>query len=184
MHWIPCISSNFSRVPGVTSTWGTTFATTTWVTLTPLVIVIGAAVRFFTITTTCLLPEITLVYVFITCKPQGKWGLPPPFGDWVITCTLFPRSRVFVQPCIILDKKTSTSSFFVHFDHLVQVSQIHCLACDSLPTSQQSSYPESIQGNWWPIYFTFLDHVDDLIDGGCTQSNWYSGSEARRVWCA
>ena len=27
-----------------------------------------------------------------------------------------------------------------------------------------------------------LDHVDDLIDGGCTQSNWYLGSKASRVW--
>ena len=48
VHWIPCVLSNFSRVSGVTSTGGTTFATTTWVTLTPLAIEIVAAIKFFT----------------------------------------------------------------------------------------------------------------------------------------
>ena len=61
VHWIPYISSRFSKVPGPTSTWGTTFTATIWVTLTPLAIVIGVAVRFFTMTATHLLLVITLV---------------------------------------------------------------------------------------------------------------------------
>ena len=101
--WIPYISSIFSRVSGVTFTGGTAFAATTWVTLTPLVIVIQVAIRFYTTTPTCLLPEITSVYIFTTIKPWGKWVPSPPFRDWVITCMLSPRSRVFVWLCIILD---------------------------------------------------------------------------------
>ena len=45
--WIPCISSNFSRVLGVSFTWGTTFAVTTWKTLTPLAIVMGGSHQVF-----------------------------------------------------------------------------------------------------------------------------------------
>ena len=113
VHWIPCISSNFSRVLGVTSIRGTAFTATTWVTLTPLVIMIWVAIRFFTTITTCLLPEITLVYVFTTLKSWGKWVPSPPFRHWVITCILFPRSSVSVWLYIIFNKKASTSSFFV-----------------------------------------------------------------------
>ena len=91
---------------------------------------------------------------------------------------LFPRSRIFVWPCIILDEKASTSSFFCCFDHLIQVSWIYSSVCDSFPlnqkfcsfTSQQLGYPESIQGNQQLIDFTFLDHIGDLIDGGHAQS--------------
>ena len=151
---------------------------------------ISAAIKFFTTTATCLLPEITLVYVFTTLKLWGKWGPSPPFRNWVITCMLFPRSRVFIWPCIILDEKRSTSSFLWCSDCLIQVSQVHCLVCGSFPlnqkfcslTSQQSAYPQSIQGNQQLINFTFLDHTDDLIDGRCTQSTWYLGSKASRVW--
>ena len=59
--WIPCISSSFSKFLGASSTWGTAFAATTWMTLTPLVIVIWMAIRFFTTTATCLLPVVTSV---------------------------------------------------------------------------------------------------------------------------
>ena len=38
--WIPCTSSSSSKVLGSTSTGGTAFAATTWVTLMPLAIVI------------------------------------------------------------------------------------------------------------------------------------------------
>ena len=40
-------------------------------------------------------------------------GSITPFQGLSITCMLFPRSRVFIQPCIILDEKVSSSSFFV-----------------------------------------------------------------------
>ena len=114
VHWILCISSNFFRVlQGPLPTGGTPFTATTWVTLMPLAIVIGMAVRFFTTTATRLLLEITSMYVFTTLKPWDKWGPSPPFRDCIITCMLLPRSRVFIQPCIILDEKVSTSSFFV-----------------------------------------------------------------------
>ena len=46
VHWIPCISSNFSSVR-VTSTGGNAFTATIWTILTPFVIVIGVAIRFF-----------------------------------------------------------------------------------------------------------------------------------------
>ena len=53
---IPCILLSFSTIPGATPTWGMAFTAMTQAILTPLVMVIGAAVRFFTMTTTCLLP--------------------------------------------------------------------------------------------------------------------------------
>ena len=55
-HWIPCISSSFSNIPGEAFTWGVAFAATTQAILTPLVMVTGAAVRFLTMTATHLLP--------------------------------------------------------------------------------------------------------------------------------
>ena len=60
VHWIPSISSNFSRVPRATSIWGTTFAATTWVALKPLAIVNRMAIRFFTMTAIQLLLRVTL----------------------------------------------------------------------------------------------------------------------------
>ena len=53
--WIPWLLSSFSNVLGATSTWGTPFVATTWVTLTPVAMVIRMAVRFFTMTATPLL---------------------------------------------------------------------------------------------------------------------------------
>ena len=35
------------------------------------------------------------------------------FRVCIITCMLFPKSMVFVWPCMILDEKASISSFFV-----------------------------------------------------------------------
>ena len=58
--------SNSSRVLGVNFTGDTTFVATTWATLMPLVMVIGMAIRVFTLTATHLLPAVTLVYVFTT----------------------------------------------------------------------------------------------------------------------
>ena len=92
---------------------GTTFAATTWATLMLLAIVTRMAAKFFTNTTTHLPQEITSVYMFTTLRPWGKWGPSPPFRDWVITCMLFTKSMAFIWQCIILDKKTSISSFVV-----------------------------------------------------------------------
>ena len=47
-HWTPCIPCSFSNVPSATSTWGTAFTATTWVTLMPLAMAIRAVVQFFT----------------------------------------------------------------------------------------------------------------------------------------
>ena len=41
--------------------------------------------------------------------------------------------------------------------------------------SQQLGYPQLIQGSQQLIYFTLFDHVDDLINGWCTQSNQHLG---------
>ena len=128
--------------------------------------------------------------MFTTLKPWGKWGPSPPFREWVITCMLFPMSRVFIWLCIILDKKSIHFLFLCCFDCLVQVGWVHSLVCDSfplnwkfcLPISQHLGYPQSIKGNWPLINFAFLDHVDDPIDGGCTQINWYLGPKASRAW--
>ena len=174
--WVPCISSNLSRVLGVTSTGGTTFTATTCVTLMPLAIVIGMAIRFFTTTATCLLPEITLVYMFTTLKPWGKWGPSTPSGIESLHACCFPGAR-FCLAVYYFGQKIGQLFLICQFDHLIQFGQIHCLVCDSFPlnwkscwmTSQQSGYPPSIQGNWQLINFTFLDHADDLIDDRCTQ---------------
>ena len=61
VYQIPCISFNFSRVPGITFTGGTLFEATTWVTLTPLPIIISAAVWFLITMATCLLPVVIWV---------------------------------------------------------------------------------------------------------------------------
>ena len=71
----------------------------------PLAIVIGMAIRFFTTTATCLLLEITLVYMFTTLKLWGKWGPSPPFRDWVVTCMWFPRSKVLFGHILFWMKK-------------------------------------------------------------------------------
>ena len=148
----------------------------------PLAMVIRMAVRFFTTTATCLLPVVT------TLSPWGKWGPSPPFNVWVITCMLLLRSKVFVGPCIILDKKASTSSLLV--DCFIQISGINCWRSSSITfdrklcsmTSQQPGYPQSIQRSWQPIYLTFLDCINNLIDGWGTKNNQYLGPKGGRIW--
>ena len=54
--WIPCISSSFFNISGETPFCGMAFTDTIWAILTPLVIVIGAEVRFLATATTYLLP--------------------------------------------------------------------------------------------------------------------------------
>ena len=87
------------------------------------------ATRFFTTTATHLLQEITLVYVFTTLKPWGKWDPSSPFRDWVITCILFPRSRVFHLAVYDFGRRSIYLLLLGHFDFLIQISQIHCLIC-------------------------------------------------------
>ena len=79
----------------------------------PLMIVIRMAIRFFTNTTTHLLPDITSVYVFTTLRLWGKWDPSPPFRVEVVACMLFLRSMVFIWLCIILDEKASISFFVI-----------------------------------------------------------------------
>ena len=99
----PCTLSSASQVPGANSLGAPhSFTATPWTTLTPLVIVIRAAIRFITTTAIHLLPEITSVYVFTTLRPWDKWGPSPPFRTWVIMFMLFPRSMVFIWACITL----------------------------------------------------------------------------------
>ena len=152
--------SNFSRVPGVTSTDGTTFTTTIWVPLMPLVLVIGAVIRLFTTTAIHLLPEITSVYMFTTLKPWGKWGPSSSFRDWVIICMLFPRSRVFVWPCIILDKKVSTSSFFVVLTTLFKSARSTVWFAT---VSLWIESPAHWQANNWAILDPFREKNNSLI---------------------
>ena len=72
-----------------------------------------------------------------------------------------------------------------HFDSLVEVRQAHDLV-HSHSTSdrkfcstacQQEGHSQPIQGSQWLIFFTLLDHVHDLIDGQCAQSNWHLWSK-------
>ena len=97
--WIPCTLSSSPMF---------------WLPL-PLeaLIVIRMAIRFSTITATHLLQEITSVYMFTALRPWGKWGPSSPLRDWVITCMMFPRSRIFIPLYMILDIKSSIPSFFV-----------------------------------------------------------------------
>ena len=185
-HWIPCMSSGSSKVLGANSTGDITFTATTWVTLMPLVVVIRIAIKFITTTATCLLPKITLVYVFITLRPRGKWGPWPPIRDWVITCMLFPRRMVFIWQCMILDEKASISSFFVNLTSSFKSvrSTVWCMVVSFLIKS--SAYQHA---NSWAILNPIKEadnssishNVDDPIDGGCTQSNQYSGAKNGRV---
>ena len=165
ISWIPCISSNFSRVLEATSTGGTAFATTTWVTLMPLAVVIGMAIRFFTTTATHFSWNHFDVWVHYT-EAVGQMGSITPFRDWVTTCILFPRTRVVIWPCIIyyFGWKSVYLLPLCHFDCLCQIGWIHCLVCGSFPlnqktcspTCQQSCYPQSIQGNNQLINFPSL----------------------------
>ena len=77
--WIPCTLSSSSKVPGTTSTWGTGFTATTWVTLMPLAIVTRMAVRFFATTTTRLLLEVTSVCVHHT-QAERQVGVHQPLS--------------------------------------------------------------------------------------------------------
>ena len=126
----------------------------------PMAIVIRMAIRFFTTTATCLLPEIISLYVFTTLKPWGKWGPSPPFRDWVITYMLFPRSRVFLQLCIILDKKASTSSFSVVLTVLFKsVRSTVWFVAVSLSVES----PAHQHANNWAIHDPFKETDNTLI---------------------
>ena len=194
VHWILCISSNFSRVLGATSTGDTTFAATVWATLMPFAIMIRIAIKFLTTTATYFLPEITLVYMFTTLKPWDKWSPSPPFQG--VRHYMHIVSQVFVWPCMILEKKASISSLGC-IDCLVQISQIHYLICGSfslnqrscLPTCQQWGYPWCIQRNqkthqfhfpwshWWPDWWWGVPRVTGTqdpkpVESGITMVPW------------
>ena len=148
----------------------------------PLAIVIGMTIRVFTTTATSLAPR---NHIQCTCSLHSSHeasGVHHPLsGIESLHACCFPGAGFLFGHVLSLDEKASTSCLFAHFDHLIQVGQIHCLVCSSFPlngksclslTSQQSGYPQSMQGNWQFINFTFHEHLGDLIDGGCTQSNW------------
>ena len=157
--WIPCISYNFFRVLGVTSTGGTTFSATTWVTLVPWVIVIRMAVRFFTTTATCLLPEITLVYVFTTLKPWGKWGPSPLSEIESLHAYCFPGAG-FSFCHVLFWMKKHLSLPLCHFDCLIQISQIHCFVCMQFPSELKVAYWNA---NNWAILDPFKETSDSSI---------------------
>ena len=141
VHQIPCISSNFSKVPCTTYTGSITFAATTWVTLMPLAMVTGVAVRYFTATATCLLLVVNSVWIFHDVQPWGKQGPSPPFRVCVITCMLVPKNMVFILAGMILDEKVSTSSFFITLTALFQsVRTMVWFAAISLPMTSSA---------WW-----------------------------------
>ena len=51
-----------------------------------------------------------------------------------------------------------------------------------LLTCQQLGYPWSILGSQWLIDLAFFDHVDNPVNGWCTQSNQHLGSKDSRIW--
>ena len=183
--WIPWISSSFFNVPSATFTWSTAFTATTWATLTPLAMVVGVAVRFFTPTATCLLLVVILVWVFMKLKPWGKQSPSPPSRVSIITCVLLPKNMVFVWACMILDKKKLYFFFLYHFDSLVQVDQTHGLVHSHFTSNekfclmacQQVEHSWPIQGIWQLIDFTLFDHIYDLIYGQHAQSSQHSWSK-------
>ena len=115
-HWIPCISSSFCRVLGVTSTGGVIFTTTTWVTLTPLAIVIGAAIKFFTTTRTHLLPEITCS---LHSSHEASGVHHPLSGIELITCMLFSQEQGFHSDVYYFGQKSIHFFFLCCFDCLI-----------------------------------------------------------------
>ena len=153
VHWIPCISSNFSKVSAVTFTWehhicsnylghfNTPSCNSDQ----------GGTIRFFTTTTTGLLPEVPLVYMFTMLKPWGKMGIHNSlFRDWVITCMLFPRRRVFMFSHVLFWTKKCPllPSWLFWPPHLSQAGSTVLFATVPFSnqkscslTSQQSGYP-------------------------------------------
>ena len=126
----------------------------------PLKIVIRMTITFFTTTATHLLLKVTLVYMFTTHKPWGKWGPSLPFRDWVITCMLFPRSIVSVQPCMILDEKAIISSFFVILTaSFKSVRSTVWLAAASLWIESSAHW----QANNWAILNPFMKVTSSLM---------------------
>ena len=170
--WIPCISSSFSKVPAMTFTWGTVFAATTWATLMLLVIVIGAAIRFFHHDCTSITPSSLFgVGIYDTQTLRQAGSITPLHGLHHYIHVLL-RSMVFIWLCTILDKKNICLFPLYHSDILVQVSWIHGLVCSffasngkfCLMACQEVGYCWPIQGSQQLIYFTIFDHIDDSIE--------------------
>ena len=154
--WLPWILSSLSRVLSVSFTVGTTFTANTWVTLTPLVMVIRIAIRFFTTTATCLLPAVTLVYVFTTLSPWGKWGPLPPLSVLSHYMHVTSQEQGFHSAMYYLGWKSIYLFPLGCLDHFFQIGGITCWRCSSvafdrklcLMTCQQPGYPWSIQRSW------------------------------------
>ena len=119
------------------------------------------------------------VYVHYT-HVMRKVGSITPFQGLSHYMHVVSQEQGFHLAMYYFEQKSIHIFLPCHFDHPIQVSWIHCLTCDSFPlnqkscslTSQQLGYPQSIQGSQQFIDITFLDHIDDPIDNGCTQSNW------------
>ena len=186
--WLTWILSSLSRVLGINFTGGTTFVSTTWVTLMPLVMVIGTVIRFFTTTARHLLPVVTLVYVFTTHSPQGKWGSLPPLSlSHYMHAT--SQEQGFHLAMYYLGQKSIYLSSLCCLDCLIQIGGITCWRSSSIAFDrklssmiwQQPGYPQSIQRSWQLIYLAFLDHINDPIDGRGTQNYQYSGPKGGRI---
>ena len=118
--WIPCISSNFSRVLGVTFTGGTAFAATTWATLMSLVIVIEVAVRF------SLPLQLACSQKFSVCvhyaQAVRQVGSITPFQGLSHYIHVASQEQGFHLAICYLGWKSTHFSLLCCFDHLIQVS--------------------------------------------------------------
>ena len=96
------------------------------------------AIRFFITTATHLLPEITSVYMCSLHSSHDGSGVHHSLsGTKSLHAYCFPREGLsFGHYCF--GQKASISSLY-HFDHLIQIGQIHCLACKCFSSELKSS---------------------------------------------
>ena len=151
--WIPCISSNFSRVLGVSFTGGTTFAVTTWATLMHL----GDSDSGW--------PSGLSLPLWLVCSQKshkctfsphsssgGKWGPSLPFQGLSHYMHVISQQQGFHSAVYYFgSKKLSTSSVLVVLTSFIQVGWIHSLVCNCR-----------------------------LLMFRCSWSNWYLGSKSSR----
>ena len=187
--WIPCISSNFPRNVGGYFHGGMAFATTTWVTLMPLAIVIGTGIRFFTTTATHLLPEITGVLVQHTQTTRQVRSITP-FQGLSLYMHVVSQEQGFCSAVYYFGwkKHPLVPSLLFLLPGLSWLGPqfwfatvFHWIKSPACCQANNQAIFDPFRETWQLIDFTFIDHIDDPIDGGCTQSNWYLGPKASRV---
>ena len=151
------------------------------------------AIRFFTTTATPLLLEITLVYMFTTLKPWGKWGSSPPFRDWCYYMHVVSQEQGFhlANMYFGLTKAVPTSSFFVILTASFKSVRSTVWFVSSFPLNWKS-YSKTCQQSGRPaIYSKETDNLSILLLLNMLmiqlmvfvpRVTQYLGSKESRIW--